>query len=155
MYFQRVDIEDFKYCLWSKEEFETGYDLGKWELFNPQGQLVARCNGSKVTVLPGYLWDGTTVIGYVYEDPVTMHASLIHDVLYNAHKNPDNVSVPFSLYTADKIFLDEFVRRKHRFVSLFELLVLSVVAEQESSRNIRTVAVDFTTKVNEYYVAEF
>lgn len=104
MYYQRVDIEDFKYRLWSKEEFETDYDLGKWELFNPQGQLVARCNGSKVTVLPGYLWDGTTVIGYIYEDPVTMHASLIHDVLYNAYKNPDNVSVPFSLYTADKIF---------------------------------------------------
>ena len=104
MYYQRVDIEDFKYRLYTTEVFETGYDLGEWELLNPQGQVVARCEGSKVTVLPGYLWDGTTVIGSIYEDPVTMGASLIHDVLYNAHKNPDDISVPFSLCTADKIF---------------------------------------------------
>ena len=104
MYYQRVDIEDFKYRLYTAEVFETGYDLGEWELINPTGQVVAKCEGSKVTVFPGYLWDGTTVLGSIYEDPVTMDASLIHDVLYNAHKNPDNISVPFSLYIADKIF---------------------------------------------------
>lgn len=104
MYYQRVDIEDFKYRLYTTEIFETGYDLGEWELVNPQGQLVAKCEGSKVSVFPGYLWDGSTVVGSIYEDSVTMGASLIHDVLYNARKNPDNISVPFSLYTADKIF---------------------------------------------------
>lgn len=104
MQFQRVDIEDFKYRLHTTEVFETGYDLGEWELVNPAGQLVAKCEGSKVSVFPGYLWDGSTVVGSIYEDPVTMGASLIHDVLYNARKNPDNISVPFSLYTADKIF---------------------------------------------------
>ena len=104
MYYQRVDIEDFKYRLYTTEVFETGYDLGEWELINPAGQLVAKCEGSKVSVFPGYLWDGSTVVGSIYEDPVTMGASLIHDVLYNARKNPDNISVPFSLYAADKIF---------------------------------------------------
>ena len=104
MYYQRVDIEDFKYRLYTTEVFETGYNLGEWELINPTGQVVAKCKGSKVSVFPGYLWDGSTVVGSIYEDPVTMSASLIHDVLYNVRKNPDNISVPFSLYTADKIF---------------------------------------------------
>lgn len=104
MYYQRVDIEDFKYRLHTTEIFETGYDLGEWELINPTGQVVAKCEGSKVSVFSGYLWDGSTIIGSIYEDSITMGASLIHDVLYNACKNPDNISVPFSLYTADKIF---------------------------------------------------
>ena len=113
MYYQRIDIEDFKYRLYTAEVFETGYDLGEWELINPAGQLVAKCKGSRVTILPGYLWDGSTVIGSVYEDDVTLEASLLHDVLYNVRKNPDNILVPFSLYTADKIFRN-CLRAKYR-----------------------------------------
>ena len=39
------------------------------------------------------MWDGSTVIGEYYEDKCTLEASLLHDVLYNAAKNPDDISV--------------------------------------------------------------
>ena len=52
------------------------------------------------------MWDGSTVIGKYYEDEATLEASLIHDVLYNAKKNPEDIKVSFSLFTADSIFRD-------------------------------------------------
>jgi hypothetical protein len=79
-------------------------------MYTPDGKLVAKCRGSIVSVLPGYMWDGSTIVGEYYEDEVTMEASLIHDVLYNANKNPDDIKVPFSLWKADSIFADYLVR---------------------------------------------
>ena len=104
------DEETFHYELIEKKIFATGEQLGYWDMYTPDGKLVARCRGSIVSVLPGYMWDGSTVVGEYYEDEVTMEASLIHDVLYNANKNPDDIKVPFSLWKADSIFADYLVR---------------------------------------------
>ena len=105
--------ETFNYKLTKKIIFATGEKLGYWNLLTPDGQVVAKCRGSIVSVLPDYMWDGTTVMGSHYEDNVTLEASLIHDVLYNAAKNPDDIKVPFSLYTVDSIFAD-YLRRFYR-----------------------------------------
>ena len=101
-----VDEESYNYILTEKKIYATGYQLGHWELLTPEGLLVARCNGSIVTIFSGYMWDGSTIVGKLYEDDVTLEASLIHDVLYNANKNPDNINVPFTLWKADKIFAE-------------------------------------------------
>lgn len=98
--------ETFHYELIEKKIFATGEQLGYWDMYTPDGKLVARCRGSIVSVLPGYMWDGSTIVGEYYEDEVTMEASLIHDVLYNAKKNPEDIKVSFSLFTADSIFRD-------------------------------------------------
>ena len=65
---------------------------------------MVRCRASIVTVYPDYMWDGSTVVGKYYEDEVTLAASLIHDILYNAKKNPDDIKVKFNLWKADTIF---------------------------------------------------
>lgn len=100
------DKESYEYRLLQKVIFVTGKELGKWELRTPDDIVVAKSLGSIVVVYPGYMWDGSTVVGQYYEDEVTLEASLIHDVLYNAKKNPDDIKVPFSLFTADSIFRD-------------------------------------------------
>lgn len=100
------DKESYEYHLLQKIIFVTGKELGIWELRTPDDIVVAKSLGTIVVVYPGYMWDGSTVVGQYYEDEVTLEASLIHDVLYNAKKNPDNIKVPFSLFTADSIFRD-------------------------------------------------
>lgn len=105
--------EEFHYKLLSKKIFITNYNLGEWELLTPENKLVAKSFGTVVVVFPGYMWDGSTVIGNYYEDEVTLEASLIHDILYNAKKNPDNIKVKFSLFSADMIFRD-YLRQNYR-----------------------------------------
>jgi hypothetical protein len=100
------DKESYEYRLLQKVIFVTGKELGIWELRTPDDIVVAKSLGTIVVVYPGYMWDGSTVVGQYYEDEVTLEASLIHDVLYNAKKNPDDIKVPFSLFTADSIFRD-------------------------------------------------
>lgn len=56
------------------------------------------------------MWDGSTVIGKYYEDEQTMEASLLHDVLYNAYKNPQDIEVPFNLFLADKIMMRHLLK---------------------------------------------
>ena len=102
--------EEFKYRLTERKIFVTGHSLGNWKLLTPDNQVVALCQGGVVVVYEGYMWDGSTVIGDYYEDDVTLEASLIHDVLYNANKNPDDIKVPFNLWEADSIFADYLVR---------------------------------------------
>lgn len=99
-----IEKETYSYRLLQKVIFVTGKNLGKWELRTPDNIVVAKSLGSVVIVYPGYMWDGSTVIGKYYEDEVTLEASLIHDVLYNAKKNPEDIKVSFSLFTADSIF---------------------------------------------------
>lgn len=102
--------ESYKYRLSKRAIFVTHYNLGFWNLVTPTGEVVANCNGNVIIVYPNYMWDGTTVIGNVYEDKMTLRASLLHDVLYNAKKNPEDVEVSFSLFLIDKIFRDELSR---------------------------------------------
>lgn len=111
--YERIDFseeETFHYKLIQKVIFVTGEQLGYWDLYTPDNHLVASCRGSIVQIFEGYMWDGSTVIGKYYEDEVTLEASLIHDILYNAKKNPDDIKVPFSLWKADSIFADYLVR---------------------------------------------
>jgi hypothetical protein len=101
--------ETFKYRLTKKRIFVTGHKLGNWELVTPNNEIVAKCDGSIVIAYPNYMWDGSTVIGKYYEDEETLEASLLHDILYNAKKNPDDINVPFNLFLADKLMLDQLL----------------------------------------------
>ena len=111
--YDRIDYqgeETFHYKLTKKVIFCTGYPLGEWDLYSPDGQLMVQCRASIVVVYPGYMWDGSTVIGEYYEDEQTMEASLLHDVLYNAYKNPQDIEVPFNLFLADKIMMRHLLK---------------------------------------------
>ena len=103
--------EKFKFRLKEDFVFETNINLGKWNLIDPQSnEIVVICNENEVVVKAGYMWDGSTVIGEYYEDLETLEASLLHDVLYNAKKNPQNIEVPFSLFLADKIMMQHLLQ---------------------------------------------
>lgn len=102
---------DFNFILNEEMTFNLEYDLGKWQLLDPKTEeVVAICDNNVVTVKVGYMWDGSTVIGEYYEDEQTMEASLLHDVLYNAYKNPQDIEVPFSLFLADKIMMRHLLK---------------------------------------------
>lgn len=86
--------ETFKFRLKEDMKFDIKKDLGQWNLIDPRNNtIVATCNKNIINVYEGYMWDGSTVIGEYYEDECTLEASLLHDVLYNAAKNPDDISV--------------------------------------------------------------
>lgn len=98
--------ETFKFRLKENAVFEIKENLGNWNLIDPvTADIVATCKDNVITVKAGYMWDGSTVIGEYYEDFETLEASLLHDVLYNAKKNPQDIKVPFSLFLADKIMM--------------------------------------------------
>jgi hypothetical protein len=98
--------ETFKFRLKENVSFNLEKNLGEWQLLDPQSnEVVAICNNNLIEVKAGYMWDGSTVIGEYYEDFETLEASLLHDVLYNAKKNPQDIEVPFSLFLADKIMM--------------------------------------------------
>ena len=101
-----TDKETFKYKLLKKKIYVMGVNMGEWKLLAPCGSIVAQCFGSTIAVYPEYMWDGCTVVGEKYEDEITLECSMLHDVLYNAKKNPDGIKVQFSLFKADKIFCD-------------------------------------------------
>lgn len=117
IYYQPITFEShgesFKYRLMKKVVFATGHNFGRWELRTPEDIVVAKCMGSIVVAYPNYMWDGSTVMGNYYEDEVTLEASLIHDILYNAKKNPDDIKVDFTLFKADKIFRD-YLKQNYR-----------------------------------------
>lgn len=108
IHYEQIDFsssgESYKYRLLEKVIFVSTHNLGKWELYTPENDKVATCNGKIITVFPGYMWDGLTVIGAIYEDEITLKASILHDVLYNAKKNPDDIDIDFTLFRADLIF---------------------------------------------------
>ena len=81
--YETVDVQDkesFKYKLLSKRIFVLGRNVGKWEMYDPQGNMVAKSYGSTLVAFPNYMWDGSTVIGDLFEDEVTLEASLVHDI---------------------------------------------------------------------------
>lgn len=86
--------ETFKFRLKEDVKFDIKKDLGQWNLIDPRNNtIIATCNKNIINVYEGYMWDGSTVIGEYYEDECTLEASLLHDVLYNAAKNPNDISV--------------------------------------------------------------
>lgn len=99
-------LEDFKFRLKEDLEFQLPSNFGKWYLEEPGGEKVAIVENNKLIVKEGYMWDGSTVVGKYYEDIKTLEASLLHDVLYNAKKNPEGIEVPFNLFEADRVFRD-------------------------------------------------
>lgn len=142
--------ETFNYRLTRKVIYATGENLGYWNLVTPEGEVVVKCRGSIVSVLEGYMWDGTTVMGSHYEDDVTLEASLIHDVLYNAAKNPDDIKVPFSLWTADAIFADYLERIYRRKGSFFQRWVMPTIYKW----GLWTVGTPWKFGNNKYYKLE-
>lgn len=103
--------ETFKFRLKENVSFNLEKNLGKWQLLDPQSnEVVAICNNNLIEIKAGYMWDGSTVIGEYYEDFETLEASLLHDVLYNAKKNPQDIEVPFSLFLADRIMMQQLLQ---------------------------------------------
>lgn len=105
-----TDQGDFKYRLKEEVTFKVNKKLGNWNLISPQtNEIVASCIENTVTVYEGYMWDGSTVVGDYYEDEATLEASLLHDVLYNAYKNPQDIKVSFNLFQADQIMMQHLL----------------------------------------------
>lgn len=103
--------ETFKFRLKENVSFSLEKNLGEWQLLDPQSnEVVAICNNNLIEIKAGYMWDGSTVIGEYYEDFETLEASLLHDVLYNAKKNPQDIEVPFSLFLADRIMMQQLLQ---------------------------------------------
>lgn len=77
--------------------------VGKWKMYDKKGTLVAEADIDTVTIYPGYVWDGCTIIGLLYEDKYTLQASLLHDILYEVLAVRGYKPV-FSTYQADYWF---------------------------------------------------
>jgi hypothetical protein len=113
--------ETFKFRLKESVSFNFDKNLGQWQLLDPQSEeVVAICNNNIIEIKAGYMWDGSTVIGEYYEDHETLEASLLHDVLYNAKKNPDNIEVSFTLFEAGRIFRDLLLKLYENNESYFK-----------------------------------
>lgn len=101
----------FKFRLKETFIFDLKNNFGKWQLLEPISKVpVAICHNNILEIKEGYMWDGSTVVGNYYEDHQTLEASLVHDVLYNAKKNPQDIKVPFSLFEADKILMHHLLQ---------------------------------------------
>ena len=109
--------ETFTFRLKEDKVFVLEKNFGKWNLIDSHtNSIMAICKDNIITIKSGYMWDGCTIVRKYYEDPQTLEASLLHDVLYNAKKNPKKVEVPFSLFEADKVFakyLSELCKEKN------------------------------------------
>ena len=144
--------EKFKFRLKENVVFETKEKLGKWQLLDPQSEeVVAICDNNVVTVKVGYMWDGSTVIGDYYEDHETLEASLLHDVLYNAKKNPEGKKVPFSLFDADDIFRDHLITLYENNESIFKRKIFPWIYYL----GLITVGLPWKFGKNNYYKLEF
>ena len=140
--------ENYKFRLKEDVSFNLNENLGKWQLFDPQTQeVVAICNNNIVEVKAGYMWDGSTVIGEYYEDYETLEASLLHDVFYNAKKNPDNIEVPFSLFEADRIFRDLLLKLYENNESYFKRKIFPRLYYL----GLITIGIPWKFGTNEYY----
>lgn len=152
-HYKKIDFnngETYRYKLLQKVIFVTGRDLGKWELYTPDNTIVAKCFGSVVVVFPNYMWDGTTVIGDYYEDDVTLKASLIHDVLYNAKKNPNDVKLPFTLWEADSILADYLSIGYRKKKSFFKKLLTPFIYKW----GLWTLGIPWKFGNNKYYILQ-
>lgn len=47
-------------------------DFGEWMLYSADGELLAIGHTNNMTIYPGFVWDGSTVIGKLYEDAYTI-----------------------------------------------------------------------------------
>lgn len=150
LHYKKIDFnngETFKYKLLQKVIFATGTELGKWELYTPDNVIVAKCFGSVVVAYPNYMWDGSTVIGKYYEDEITLEASLLHDILYNAKKNPDNIEVPYTLFQADRIFKERLLRLYKNEKNFFKAKIFPTLYYL----GLITIGIPWKFGTNDYY----
>lgn len=77
--------------------------LPDMRVFSLAGKPIARVERDLLTLLPGYAWDGCTVIGRIVETAGTLRASLVHDFLYQLAEQPRFV-VPYSQAQVDGTF---------------------------------------------------
>lgn len=144
--------EKFKFRLKEDFVFETNINLGKWNLIDPQSnEIVVICNENEVTVKAGYMWDGSTVIGEYYEDMQTLEASLFHDILYNAKKNPEGKKVSFTLFEADEMHRDHLITLYENDKSFFKRKIFPWIYYF----GLITVGLPWKFGKNEYYKLEF
>ena len=141
--------ENYKFRLKEDVSFNLNENLGKWQLLDPQTQeVVAICNNNIVEVKAGYMWDGSTVIGEYYEDHETLEASLLHDVLYNAKKNPIRIDVPFTLFQADRIFRDLLLKLYENNENYFKRKIFPRLYYL----GLITIGIPWKFGTNEYYL---
>ena len=143
--------ENYKFRLKEDVSFNLNVNLGKWQLLDPQTQeVVAICNNNVVEVKEGYMWDGSTVIGEYYEDFQTLEASLLHDILYDAKKNPKNIEVPFSLFDADAIFRDHLLTLYENDESFFKRKIFPWIYYF----GLITIGIPWKMGKNDYYILD-
>lgn len=139
---------DFKFRLNEEVIFDLKKNLGKWQLVDPiSKEPVAICHNNILTIKEGYMWDGSTVVGKYYEDECTLEASLLHDVLYNAKKNPDKIEVPFSLFEADKIFRFHLSKLYENSESYFKRILFPKLYYW----GLITIGLPWKFGINDYY----
>ncbi len=68
------------------------------------GKLIATVRGGWLIIHEGYSWDGCSVIGRIIETEGTLHASCLHDLLYQLAEQGDAFRVPYCQRDADKAF---------------------------------------------------
>lgn len=88
-YIKKISDGKYSYEITKEHKFIVpDMEVGCWDCYYAD-KLVASGRHNTLTVYPGYQWDGCTVIGKIYENEVTLQASILHDVLYNVGKNSD------------------------------------------------------------------
>jgi len=75
-------------------------------IYSESGKLIARMMRHRITLYAGYSWNGCNVIGRIIETEATLHASLLHDALYQIAKQAD-YDAPYSRADADAAFYTE------------------------------------------------
>ena len=77
-----IDKDGNKYITIQPVQFYVhNMNVGKWNLYD-KDKLIAFADTDKITIQPGYKWDGCTGIGELYEDKYTLQASLLPALLY-------------------------------------------------------------------------
>ena len=141
--------EQFKFRLKESVSFNLNKNLGKWQLLSPKsGEVVAICNNDILEIKAGYAWNGSPIIGEYYEDYETLEASLLHDVLYNAKKNPKGIDVPFTLFQVDRIFTDLLLKLYKNNESYFKRKIFPRLYYL----GLITIGIPWKFGNNEYYL---
>lgn len=68
------------------------------------GKLIATVRSGWLIIHEGYSWDGCSVIGRVIETDGTLHASCLHDLLYQLAEQGATFAVPYEQKQADQAF---------------------------------------------------
>lgn len=68
------------------------------------GKQLARVQSGWLIIEAGYSWDGCSFIGRLIETDGTLHASCLHDMLYQLAEQGEHFTVPYNQKLADQAF---------------------------------------------------